>query len=139
MQNVRLLNHNDKDAFIKLISSHNHYGKEKKLPETNENLIVFFDRSVTDIYDRPLNPKMWGAFDEQGNLDSAVSSWYFSRMPVWCFNWVITDAKFRNKRRDVFKNSGAGKCMDEAIKHAEVFNRMMFYWGASLRNYSVRQ
>lgn len=136
MQNVRLLGPDDRAEFTRLISSHDHYAKEKKAADTNENLLKLFDRSFDS---RPLTPKLWGAFNEDNQLDSVLSAWYFSRMPVWCFNWVITDAKFRHKRRDVFKNSGAGLCMDQAISHAESMNRFMFYWAASLRNYSVRQ
>lgn len=137
MQSVRILRPNDREVFNTLISSHDYYAKEKKLPETNENLLKYFDRAT--VNDQPLSPKIWGAFNEEGGLDSALGSWYFGRSPIWCFNWVITDAKFRNRRREVFKNSGAGACMDEAIEYAENNNRYMFYWGASLRNYSVRQ
>lgn len=139
MQNVRLLNSNDRTAFVNLIESHNYYAKEKKLSETNDNLLKVFDRAVTDIHEKPLNPKIWGAFNSDGGLDSVLNAWYFARHPYWCFNWVITDAKFRRSRREVFKNSGAGLCMDQAIKHAEHYNRFIFYWAASLRNYSVRQ
>lgn len=133
MSHARLLDQRDVDQFKNLINRRFH-AKEIKAPDADQKFLEALNRSGKT------NTRVYGYFDQSGELLSATCQVLWQQMPYYTLIWGLIHPKFSSSPFNVSAaESGFRDSVDAAIKYAESIDRFTFFYGMTLRNLKVRR
>lgn len=131
---TRLLTISDLEEFIKLLDRKYH-AKETKAINANDKFIETLERSKEDS-----SLRVYGSFDENGKLLSAICQHIWLRFPSYAILWMLIHPKFMNGSfSKSFDISGLGSSIDRAIQYGESMNRWQFFYGVTVKNFTTRR
>lgn len=133
MSQARLLDQRDVDQFKNLINRRFH-AKEIKAPDADQKFLESLERSGKS------NTRVYGYFDQSGELLSASCQYLWKQMPYYTMTWGLIHPKFSNTPFNIsVTNSGARESFDVAVQYAESIDRFTFFYGMTLRNLKTRR
>lgn len=133
MEQARLLDYNDLEQFKNLINRKYH-AKEIKSPDSDEHFISALKRSGIN------NTRVYGYFDDSGELLSASCQYLWKQMPFYTMTWGLIHPRYMGTpfNKSVHE-SGARASFDVAVKYAESVDRFTFFYGMTLKNLKTRR
>jgi hypothetical protein len=134
MIGVRLLTKSDMDEFSKLLDRKYH-AKELKAPNADNKFLDQLEKSSEKSLIR-----IYGYYNDLGELTSAVCQYLWVNFPNYTVLWGLIHPRFMtSKFNKSLAESGARECFDACVEYGESINRWQFYYGMTLRNFSIRR